>query len=165
MIILYFTTAFGGMLLSCIFKPESFAIGASTSVFGLVGYYISYVFSNWQYMLNKNPIKLAYLSNLTILIVIINMNIGPMADGNVDNYGHLGGLVTGILVGLSFAEWYDFTARRKKRIPDRFTENEWVFRDKYCNNFACNYIFTFLLISYFIAGLTLFYVWTDVNVQ
>lgn len=46
-IILYFATALGGMLLSAIMKPESFAIGASTSVFGLVGFYISYIFTNW----------------------------------------------------------------------------------------------------------------------
>ena len=51
------------------------------------------------------------------MIVLVNMNIGPMADGSVDNFGHLGGLCVGILVGLSFSEWYDFTARRKKRIP------------------------------------------------
>lgn len=47
MIFLYFSTGFGGMLLSCIFKPESFAIGASTSVFGLVGFLIAYVISHW----------------------------------------------------------------------------------------------------------------------
>jgi len=50
MIFLYFSTGFGGMLLSCIFNPESFAIGASTSVFGLVGFLIAYVISHWQYM-------------------------------------------------------------------------------------------------------------------
>ena len=151
------------MLLSCVFKPESFAVGASTSVFGLVGFYISYIFTNWQYMINKNAIQLGYLSILTIVIVLVNMNLGPMADGTVDNFGHLGGLATGILVGLTFAEWYDFTARRKKRIPDRFTDQEWKFRDKYCNNFFCNYIFTFLLLAYFVTFLCLFYLWTDVN--
>jgi len=47
MVFLYFISGIGGMLLSCILKPESFAIGASTSVFGLVGYLVSYVFTNW----------------------------------------------------------------------------------------------------------------------
>lgn len=50
MIFLYFTTGIGGMLLSAIYKPESFAIGCSTSVFGLVGYYVSYVITGWWYM-------------------------------------------------------------------------------------------------------------------
>lgn len=47
MAFLYFISGFGGMLLSCIMKPEIYAIGASTAVFGLVGYQISYIFTNW----------------------------------------------------------------------------------------------------------------------
>ena len=45
-----------------------------------------------------------------------------MANGNVDNYGHYGGLVTGILMGFTFSENYDLEARRSKRIPDRLSE-------------------------------------------
>jgi membrane associated rhomboid family serine protease len=54
-VVLYFVTGFGGMLLSAIMKPESFAIGASTSVFGLVGFYISYLFTNWSFMGREKP--------------------------------------------------------------------------------------------------------------
>jgi len=54
-IALYFATGIGGMLLSAIMCPQSFAIGASTSVFGLVGYYISYLFTNWQFMGREKP--------------------------------------------------------------------------------------------------------------
>ena len=165
MIFLYFTTGFGGMLLSCIFKPESFAIGASTSVFGLVGFLISYVFSNWQYMKIYRPWQTIYLSVLTSLIVVINMNIGPMADGSVDNYGHLGGLLTGMLCSLVITEQLDRQARSKDRIPDRFTSEQWIFRDKYCNNMLCNYIFHFLLFTYIVGGLVMFYVWTDVDIE
>lgn len=162
MIFLYFTTGFGGMLLSCIFKPESFAIGASTSVFGLVGFLIAYVCSHWQYMKFWQTV---YLSVLTSLIVVVNMNIGPMADGSTDNYGHLGGLIVGILCGFVITEQFDREARASDRRPDRFSEDQWVFRDKYTNNFFCNWFCHFLLFSYFLAGLLLFYLWTDVNVE
>lgn len=55
MIFLYFVTGIGGMLLSSIYKPESFAIGCSTSVFGLVGYYVSYIITGWWYMGREAP--------------------------------------------------------------------------------------------------------------
>ena len=48
---------------------------------------------------------------MTSLIVVVNMNIGPMADGNVDNYGHLGGLITGFIAGLVICERFDLEAR------------------------------------------------------
>jgi len=47
---LYITTGFGGNLLSSVINPASFGVGASTSVFGLVGYYLAYVFTNWGFM-------------------------------------------------------------------------------------------------------------------
>lgn len=165
MIFLYFTCGVGGMLLSCILKPESFGIGASTSVFGLVGYLVSYVFTNWQYMGRVKPGQRIYLSILTFLIVAINMNIGPMADGNVDNFGHLGGLITGILVGMTLAEQYDREARSGDRVPDRFTPQQYSRRERFCNYFFCNYLGHLLLGLYFIAGFTVFYMYTDVDIE
>jgi len=50
------------------------------------------------------PWQRIYLALLTALIIIVNTNIGPMADGNVDNFGHLGGLITGFLAGLTICE-------------------------------------------------------------
>jgi len=37
----------------------------------------------------------------------MNLNIGPGADPKVDNYGHLGGFITGILAGIAIAEMFD----------------------------------------------------------
>ena len=47
MFILYILTGFGGNLLSSVINPVSYGVGASTAVFGLVGFYIAYIFSNW----------------------------------------------------------------------------------------------------------------------
>lgn len=38
---LYFVSAFGGILFSCVFNPLSYSVGASTAIFGLIGYYVS----------------------------------------------------------------------------------------------------------------------------
>lgn len=40
MAVLYTVSGFGGNLLSSILNPTSYGVGASTAIFGLVGYYI-----------------------------------------------------------------------------------------------------------------------------
>ena len=52
----------------------------------------------------------------------MNLNIGADADSHVDNFGHLGGGITGFLAGFAIAEWFDAAARAKDRVPDRFTD-------------------------------------------
>jgi membrane associated rhomboid family serine protease len=47
MVFLYIITGFGGNLLSSVVSPAAYGVGASTAVFGLVGYYIAYIFTNW----------------------------------------------------------------------------------------------------------------------
>ena len=41
---LYFFSAFGGNLFSCVFNPLAYSVGASTAIFGLIGYYVSSFF-------------------------------------------------------------------------------------------------------------------------
>lgn len=41
---LYFISAFGGILFSCVFNPLAYSVGASTAIFGLIGYYVSKLF-------------------------------------------------------------------------------------------------------------------------
>jgi membrane associated rhomboid family serine protease len=52
---LYLLTGFGGNLLSACIAPEQFGVGASTSVFGLVGFLAAYSFTNFFYMGRKTP--------------------------------------------------------------------------------------------------------------
>jgi len=52
----------------------------------------------------------------------MNLNMGPQADAKVDNFGHLGGLITGIFAGIAICEFMDQTAKNKERTPSRFTE-------------------------------------------
>ena len=104
---LYILTGFGGNLLSSVLNPASFGVGASTAVFGLVGYYLSYVFTNWQQMGQKDWCQRVFLSLFVSIMVLMNLNLGPDADTKVDNYGHLGGFITGIFAGIAITEFFD----------------------------------------------------------
>ena len=50
MMFLYLLSGFGGNLLSSVINPASYGVGASTAVFGLVGFYIAYIITNWKFM-------------------------------------------------------------------------------------------------------------------
>jgi rhomboid protease GluP len=47
-VFLYMITGIGGNLLSACLNPASYSVGASTAVFGLVGFLASYTVTNWQ---------------------------------------------------------------------------------------------------------------------
>ena len=68
-------------------------------------------------------------------VILMNLNIGPGSDPRTDNFGHLGGLITGIITGFSISEQYDADAREKGRTPDRFTEEEYRRRGSWCKFF------------------------------
>jgi len=56
------------------------------------------------------------------VLILLNLNIGPTADPKVDNWGHLGGGITGFFCAFVVSENLDADARKKNRTPDRFTE-------------------------------------------
>lgn len=102
-------------------------VGASTAVFGLVGFYLAYLITNFSYMGRKRyGQRWCHLFLVTILI-LINLNMGSKSDDRIDNIGHLGGFITGFFAGLAITEFFDYQAREENRIPDRFTEEEYGF--------------------------------------
>ena len=52
---LYFISAFGGILFSLVFNPLAYSVGASTAIFGLIGYYVSSLLVSDQ---NKDRLSL-----------------------------------------------------------------------------------------------------------
>jgi hypothetical protein len=52
---LYFVSSFGGILFSCTFNPLAYSVGASTAIFGLIGYYIAYLCIEWSRLGESNP--------------------------------------------------------------------------------------------------------------
>jgi len=129
---LYILSGLGGITLSMCVRPAAHGVGASTAVFGLVGYLLSYCFTNFFYMGRANPGQRIFLPIFVSTLILLNLNIGPGSDPHTDNYGHLGGLITGIIAGFSLSEQYDADARSKERTPDRFTEEEYASKSACC---------------------------------
>jgi rhomboid protease GluP len=97
---IYMVTGVGGALLSIAYRPEHGELGASGAIFGLVGAVIAGVkFGDLQISAGE---KRAIVSS-AVSFAVINFMLGASSIGmfgNVDNMCHLGGFVTGLLVGL-----------------------------------------------------------------
>ncbi|KAK7325016.1 hypothetical protein VNO77_29032 [Canavalia gladiata] len=92
---LYVISGFGGSLLSALFIQEGISVGASGALFGLLGGMLSELLINWTIYANK----LAALLTL-IVIIVINLAVGILP--HVDNFAHIGGFVSGFLLGFVF---------------------------------------------------------------
>lgn len=88
-LIVYLISAFGGNILSYIFNPNSISVGASGAIFGLLGAMLVFGIKH------KNRIGKAYIMSL-VKVVLINMIIG-ITVSNIDNAGHIGGLLFGAI--------------------------------------------------------------------
>lgn len=163
MTFLYLLSGFGGNLLSACIAPAQYGVGASTSVFGLVGFLISYSFTNFFYMGRKTPGQRWYLIGIYSFLILLNLNVGPNADQHVDNWGHLGGCITGIFVGISLTEKFDYDARDAGRTPDRFTDEDYDEQSSCRKSCPYNWCGCTLLVLWFLTLLIVFYVFTDTD--
>lgn len=96
LLIIYFGSGLGGNILSALKQPQIVAAGASTAIMGLIGALLALTFS--QQVTNKGNL---FLNSILLLLV----NTVGMIGTNVDIYGHLGGAITGFLLGSLFVCW------------------------------------------------------------
>jgi rhomboid protease GluP len=89
--LLYFLAGFTGNVLSFMFSLAP-SLGASTAIFGLVGAEAVFLYRNRKLLGNRAQ---GALLNL-LVIVALNLFLG-FSSGFVDNWGHIGGLVGGVL--------------------------------------------------------------------
>ncbi len=94
---LYLVSGVFGFILSGLMNPNTVAIGASGSVLGLYGMVLA-AFLSKENHLKKIPKSIA--SNL-LVAVVITFTIGLSTKG-IDNYGHLGGVVSGFILGFIY---------------------------------------------------------------
>jgi rhomboid protease GluP len=97
---IYLLTGVGGNLLSLAHAPEklSVSVGASGAIFGLLGALLAGVkFGNLSITAGQ---KRSIFSSV-IFSAIFSFSIGM--HGNIDNMAHLGGFITGLIVGLPLA--------------------------------------------------------------
>jgi membrane associated rhomboid family serine protease len=90
-LVLYLVAALGGSVATLLFlSPVTPSIGASGAVFGLFGAY--FVLAH----------RLQADTSQILLLIGINLAIGFAAGGYINNYAHVGGLVTGAAVAFVY---------------------------------------------------------------
>ncbi|KAL6534292.1 Retinoblastoma-like protein 1 [Orobanche hederae] len=93
--LLYLISGIGGSLLSGLFIQSNISVGASGALFGLLGGMLSELITNWSIYAKK----VAALSTL-VIIIAINLAVGILPQ--VDNFAHIGGFLSGFLLGFVF---------------------------------------------------------------
>jgi hypothetical protein len=103
-------TGVGGALLSIAYDPQRRELGASGAIFGIVGAVMAGVkFGDLNISTGEKRAIFGSVVSFAVLNFILGMQSGGMF-GNVDNMCHLGGFVTGLLIGLPMGAF----ARRHK---------------------------------------------------
>lgn len=91
-IIIYILSGIGSSYLSYALAPRTLSIGASGAIFGLLGAILVFLIKE------RGRIRKGAISNI-VSVIVINLFIG-LSVSNVDNYGHIGGLIVGFLVSV-----------------------------------------------------------------
>ncbi len=91
--IVFLLSAIGGGILSFIFVPDGLSVGASGGVVGLISYLAVYTFRRRQFITPE--FRKSLLMNIGFIIIF-----GLVLYQVIDNFGHLGGLITGAVYGL-----------------------------------------------------------------
>ncbi|KAF3433019.1 hypothetical protein FNV43_RR24121 [Rhamnella rubrinervis] len=108
--IVYLFSGFGGSILSSLFLRNNISVGASGALFGLLGAMLSELFTNWTIYTNK-------VAALLTLVVIIVINLGIGILPHVDNFAHIGGFLTGFLLGFVLMPRPQFGWLEQQNIP------------------------------------------------
>jgi rhomboid protease GluP len=108
---IYFICGIGASLGSVIWNAEAFSVGASGAIFGLAGALLA------AFKLGEFSVPRAALSGMLRSLgafVVYNLIFG-LAISGIDNAAHVGGLITGLIVGALIA----LLAPRQENGPQR----------------------------------------------
>lgn len=89
----FLLSALGGGVLGLFFSPEGISVGASGGIVGIIGYLLIYAFRRRKFV--SAEFRKSLLINIGFILIF-----GLVLYQIVDNYGHIGGLLTGIAYGL-----------------------------------------------------------------
>ena len=90
--IVFLLSAIGGGILSLLLQPATISVGASGGIVGLVSYLAVYSFKRRQFI--SPQFRKSLLTNIGFILVF-----GLVLYQVVDNWGHIGGLITGAAYG------------------------------------------------------------------
>ncbi len=104
---IYFVTGIVSIIASFYFMPQEISVGASGAIFGLVGAYSIFV------LMHRRAFPKHGIPALLWLIIVIGVNLGiGLFVPNVDNYAHIGGLLSGCLLGWWFTPLYTLSPNK-----------------------------------------------------
>ena len=90
---IYLFSAITGSLLSCVVNQNTWSLGASGAIFGLMGALLYFGYHSRLYLDNV-------LKNQHIPLIILNLALGFIIP-NIDNSAHIGGLVGGLFIAMA----------------------------------------------------------------
>jgi membrane associated rhomboid family serine protease len=90
--IVFLLSAIGGGILSLVFQPDGISVGASGGIVGLIGYLAVYAFRRRQFI--SPEFRKGLLINIGFILIY-----GLVLYQIIDNFGHIGGLITGAVYG------------------------------------------------------------------
>ena len=93
----FLATGVLGNMWSCVSYADSVGVGASGAIFGLLGANLTYLVYNWAL------VELALWEFVVLLVYgAVGIGIGflSVVSGNLDNFAHLGGVITGLTMGM-----------------------------------------------------------------
>jgi membrane associated rhomboid family serine protease len=104
--IVFLLSAIGGGLLSLYFVPNGLSIGASGGIVGLISYLAVYAFRRRQFI--SREFRKSLLINIGFILIF-----GLVLFQVIDNFGHIGGLLTGAVYGLIQISGDEYTDPRQ----------------------------------------------------
>lgn len=105
-IIIYLGSGIGASYLSYKLDPDTLSIGASGAIFGLFGALLVYLLKERERFTKES------INNI-VIIITLNLVIG-FSSSNIDNYGHIGGLILGIILSLVFMVTNEYKFTKEK---------------------------------------------------
>ncbi|HWS83962.1 MAG TPA: rhomboid family intramembrane serine protease [Ktedonobacteraceae bacterium] len=105
LLFIYLVSGVISIIASFHFAPQELSVGASGALFGLVGAYSIFI------VMHRRAMNWKGIPAIIELIVIVGFNLAlGLVIPNVDNYAHVGGLISGCFLGWWFMPYYKVSA-------------------------------------------------------
>lgn len=103
----YLATGITGSIVSMYMHTATVSVGASGAIFGLYGIFLALMLTN----VFPKKVKASFLTGVVLMII---MTFVTGLGGGVDNAAHVGGLLSGIIIGLMLTPQLKREAEEKK---------------------------------------------------